>query len=338
MKKHLKKLPWLIVVFAIIVTGFFLWKDKTTPPKQLKKITLGIQTGPANALPMVAKDKGFFEQQGLDVELKEFTAGKFALEAFLGGSLDFSISGDVPVALATIQGNNKFLIPAQVVGKTQNEVRIVARKDGDLNTAENYFKSKKRKLATSIGGGPEFYTYEFLNKIGISKDQIEIISQKPEDMPAALISGSIDAISIFDPLAFIAEKQLGDKSITFTDKDIYSELYVIEAKENIKQNSDDLEKLLRGLIAAEIFTKNNPEEAKAIVMKYTKLNKETLDGIWGSFDFRISLTPQLNEFLEREAQWAKDTGKISKETNIPDFREIIFDAPLRKIDPSAVNL
>ena len=331
-----KNLLWLIVIVAVI-GGFFIWQNSNKQPKELEHVTVGIQTSPAMALVMVAKDKGFFEKQGLNVELKEFTAGKFALEAFLGGSLDFSISGDVPVTLSTMNGN-KFVVPAQVVGRTKNEVRVVARAEAGLDTADKYFKAKKRKLATSFGGGPEFFTFEFLNKLGIAKDQIEILSQTPKDMPAALISGSVDAIAIFDPFAFIAEKQLGDKAITFTDESVYSELYVIEAKESAKQDPATLEKLLKGLVEAEKFTKDNPEEAKAVVMQYTKLDKETVDGIWDSFDFRIALTSQLLEYLNREAQWAKDTGKVKPETATPNFRDIIFDAPLKKVAPSAVEL
>ncbi|MEN9558729.1 MAG: hypothetical protein RL141_1098 [Candidatus Parcubacteria bacterium] len=317
------------------MVSIFFWKN--SKPNELQHVTVGIQTSPAMALVMVAKDKGFFEKDGLDVELKEFAAGKDALAAFLGGSLDFSISGDVPVTLAALAGN-KFVVPAQVVGRTKNEVRVVAKKEAGLDTADSFFKAKKRKLATSMGGGPEFFTYEFLNKLGITKDQIEIVAQKPGDMPAALMSGSVDAIAIFDPFAFIAEKQLGDTSMTFTDEGVYSELYVIEAKESVKQDSATLEKLLQGLVAAEQFTKDYPDEAKTIVIKYTKLDKETVDGIWDSFDFRIALTPQLLEYWDREARWAKDTGKIKPETVTPNFRDIIFDTPLKKISSSAVEL
>ncbi|MCH7883453.1 ABC transporter substrate-binding protein [Patescibacteria group bacterium] len=332
-----KNVLWAAVII-LLIGGFFLWQN--SKPKQsgaLKHVTVGIQTSPAMALVMVAKDKGFFAAQGLDVELKEFTGGKFALEAFLGGSLDFSISGELPVTLAVLQGNT-FVVPAQVVRETKNEVRVVARRDGDLETPEAYFKAKKRTLATSFGGGPEFFTFEFLNKLGIHEDQIEIISQKPGDMPAALISGSIDAIAIFDPFAFIAERQMGEKAITFTDEDIYSELYVIEAKESVRENPVILKKFLSGLLEAEKFTKENPEEAKKIVIAYTMLNKETIDGIWNNFDFRIALTPQLLEIWKREAQWAIDTGKVRKETVIPDFRDIIFAAPLKNIAPHAVEL
>ncbi len=94
------------------------------------KATMGIQVSPAMALVMVAKDKGYFDEQMLDIQFQEFTAGKFALQAFLGGSLTFVVAGDVPVTLATLQGSN-FKVLTQVVEETRNEVRIVARKGRD---------------------------------------------------------------------------------------------------------------------------------------------------------------------------------------------------------------
>lgn len=340
----MKKVAIIVSSLVVLVASIFFLRNISDhsllasilyKEKALQHVTVGIQTSPAMALVMVAKDKGFFEKEGLNVELKEFTAGKFALEAFLAGSLDFSISGDVPAALAALQGH-RFIIPAQVVRETHNEVRIVANKDGSLNTAKEYFQAKKRKLATSIGGGPEFFIYEFLKKIGIQKDQIEIISQKPSDMPAALTNGSVDAIAIFDPFAFFAEKQLGVNSITFTDRSVYSELYVLESRDDA-DSLEKAEKIIRGLVSAEKFIAENPREAKEIVAKYTKLDQETLISIWSSFDFRVALTPQLTAFLNREVDWAKATGKAKPETPRPDFDKVITTSILKKVKPSAIE-
>jgi len=165
-----------LTIFSIIGVVGVVGCGGTESPDPARKVTIGIQVSPAMALVMVAKDKQFFEQQGLDVELKEFTAGKFALQAFLGGSLDFAVAGEVPVTLSTIQGSD-FRVVTQVVEKTINEVRLVARRDGSATDPKAFFASKKRKLATSFGGGPEFYTYNFLKKFGISPSSVEIVSQ-----------------------------------------------------------------------------------------------------------------------------------------------------------------
>ena len=164
----MKKLYIFLIAATLIIVGLvaFWISDRaiTLNSKPVAKVTIGIQVSPAMTLIMVAKDKGFFSKEGLDVELKQFTAGKFALQAFLSGSIDFAVSGEVPVTLASLQGN-QIRIVTQVVGSTVNEVRIVALKDGNITDPKQYFTLKKRKLATSFGGGPEYYTYNFLKKI-----------------------------------------------------------------------------------------------------------------------------------------------------------------------------
>lgn len=313
-------------------------KSEESTPKPVRKVTIGIQVSPAMTLVMVAKDKNFFLEEGVDVEIKEFTAGKFALQAFLSGSIDFAVSGEVPVSLATLQGN-QIRVVAQVVEKTVNEVRVVALKDAEIADPRIYFKVKKRKLATSFGGGPEFFTHNFLQHIQISANEVEIISQKPEDMPAALESGSVDAISIFDPFAFIAEKRLSSKAMTFADSTLYSEFYVLNARpEQIQTSPDVIEALLRGLLRAGNFIEENPEAAKLIMQSYTKLDKDVIDGIWGNFSFKPSLVQKLIDYWNAQAIWAKETGKVTPETQIPDFRNVVDDRFLKKVKPEAVRL
>src|SRR3989338_5228322 len=194
--------------------------------QQNKTLKIGMQIGPASTILMVAKEKGFFEKEGLNVELEGFTAGKFALQAFLAGSLDLAASGEIPVMLSSMQGNNFYVI-TQVSKGQKNEVRVVAAKEAGLDTPESYFSAKKRKLATSFGGGPEFYTYNFLKFYNITN--VELVSQKPEDMPVSLASGSVDAIAIFEPFAFFAEHKLGDNVISFGNENLYTEFYILSA-------------------------------------------------------------------------------------------------------------
>src|SRR3989338_467931 len=303
--------------------------------QESEPITIGMQVGPASTLLMVAKAKSFFEEEGLNVELKEFTAGKFALQAFLADSIDLAASGEVPVTLASLQGN-EFYIITQLVEQTKNEVRVVALRDSNRDTPEKYF-AKKRKLATSFGGGPEFYTYNFLKKYDI-KD-VELISQKPEDMPVALQSKTVDAIAIFEPFAFFAEQKLGYGAITFKDDKLYSELYLLSAKKEwVISNPETAEKILRALTKASDFIQKNPEQSKLILIKYTKLDKSTVDGIWQNFVYRPVLNELLPKYLNEEAQWAKETGKVANDTKIPDFNEIIYTDSLRKVKSQYVTI
>jgi NitT/TauT family transport system substrate-binding protein len=332
-----KKLILALVGIAV-VTGVLVWLSGIGRDSARKRLTVGIQVSPAMALVMVAKDKGFFEQEGLEIEITEFTAGKFALQAFLSGSIDLAVSGEVPACLAALQGND-FVVVTQVVERTTNEVRVVARRDGNLNDPKTYFKARKRKLSTSFGGGPEVYTVHFLKHFGLKRSDVELVSQRPEDMTVALQSGSVDAIAIFDPFAFIAEKRLGDKAITFTDPSLYSELYVLTAQREMLKNRPEVVKaFVKGLVLAGKFVKKEPEQSKQIVEKYTKLDREVIDGIWPNFVFSPALTPQLLEFWQAEAKWAKDSKTVRPDTPIPDFRSMIDPNFLRAIAPDDVKI
>jgi len=302
------------------------------------KVTIGIQVSPAMALVMVAKDQGFFQQQGLDVELKEFTAGKFALQAFLAGAVDFAVAGEVPVALATLQGN-PLRVVTQVVERTHNEVRVVALRDRDSTDPAAYFHARKRKLATSFGGGPEFFTYTFLRHYNVRPDQVEIISQKPEDMPAALATGSVDAVAIFEPFAYFAEHRSTRAVMSFPDAGVYSELYVLAVSpKQVETKAPEIAGMIRALVAAGDFIAGHPAEAQAIVQKYTKLDAETVRAIWPSFVFRPALTPALLSVWVQQADWAKATGKTRTETPRPDFRAVIEARFLSDVRPTAVTI
>jgi ABC-type nitrate/sulfonate/bicarbonate transport system substrate-binding protein len=228
------------------------------------------------------------------------------------------------------------------VEKTSDETRIVALKDLAMKNPldpKAYFTTRKRKLATSFGGGPQYYTYDFLRHYGLDARDVEILSQRPEDMPAALQTHSVDAISIFDPFAFIAEKRLDGQSVTFSNPTLYSELYVLVARpEQIRQRPQVIDALLRALVQAATFVQQNPSESKQVLAKYTKLESNIIDGIWANYYFKPALAQQLIEYWKAEADWARNSGIVRPTAVEPDFRRWIDASFLEKVDPGAVRL
>ena len=302
-----------------------------------QQLTIGIQNSPSNALIIVAVNKGFFDTTKVKIVIKEFSAGKLALQALLGqvGDLDIAVSAETPVTLSTL-GGNKIKVISEIV-TAKNECRVVVRKDGVLNTPEKYF-SKPRKLTTSQGGSPEWFTYNFIKRYNLDKNKIEINAMLPENMPIALSNGAVDAISIFDPYAGLGEKELGEKGLTFNNESIIS-YYVMSVKEStITQKGEALEELLNGLLKTEEFIKNNPEEAKKIVSEKTKLDIDILNQTWTHYSFIVKLDKSLIVLCNAQANWAIETGKYPKETVIPNFKEVIYSAILKKVAPNAVGL
>jgi len=57
------------------------------------------------AVAFIALDKGFFKEEGLDVEGKMFSSGREALQALLAGQAQLQSVSETPIVHAIIQGN-----------------------------------------------------------------------------------------------------------------------------------------------------------------------------------------------------------------------------------------
>lgn len=301
-------------------------------------VRLGLSTQPSNGLLWVAVDKNFFKEEGLNVEVSEFTAGKLALQAMLGGSLDLVTPAEFPVALTTLNGEKLSILTA--VNETKGGFPMIFRKNGnEIFNTSTYFL-KKIKIGTVIGGGPEFFTQDFLKKYQVKPGQYEIIGMKPEDLPIALANGSVDGIAIFEPFTNFAVKQAGENNLfVIYDKDLYSETIVLTAKSDwARSHSEEVTRFIRALKKSSLYIKNNPELAISSVAFHTKLDLETLKNIWLSFTYELGLDKRLISNMEAEATWAKETGKIRNVSNVLNFEQLFLSEPLKNIFPASLNL
>ena len=275
---------------------------------------------------MIAENQGYFGKPGTKIDLKEFTASKFALQAFLAGSLDVAVVGDVPVGLALLQ-NQHLKVVGEVLKDATNEVRMIVRKDGGCEgiNPKQYFGKSRRKIATSFGGGPEYFTINFLRANNIPLSDVELISQKPEEMPVSLQTGAVDGISIFDPQAAIAERALGNKqACTFPDPHIYRQHYVIVTSPPRGDTVDPgISAFIQGLKRAGEFVQKNPEEAKRIVSQKTSIGLADVEHIWGNYVFGVTLDNGLVQLWKEQADWQRLKPGVHGQFAHPNYEAVL---------------
>ncbi len=73
----------IIAVIGISVGGCQEKPEEYTGP--VEKITLAAYAGETGALVYVAEDQGYFEENGLEVTIKDYESGKAAADALLAG-------------------------------------------------------------------------------------------------------------------------------------------------------------------------------------------------------------------------------------------------------------
>jgi NitT/TauT family transport system substrate-binding protein len=165
-----------------------------------KKVTIAV--GGKNLLyylPLtVAEQKGFFKDEGLEVEIVDFAGGARALQAVVGGSADV-VSGAFehninmqakgqPMRAFVLQGRAPQIVLA-VSNKTMPNFKSVA----DL-------KGKKIGV-TAPGSSTNIMTNFVLAKSGLKGTDVSYVGVgASQGAVAALRSGQIDAISNLDPV------------------------------------------------------------------------------------------------------------------------------------------
>ena len=317
-----KKYLGLIIIatlIVILVSAFFVLQP------QQEKITVGINPFPLSALVFIADEKGYFANEGLNIEFVNFQTGKLALDSLLGGSTDIATTADIPITLAALSDQEFSVVSTIAWG---NDIAVVARQDSDIITPIDL---KGKKIGTTFGGGPLFFTYKFLEANNLSVDDVSLTFLNPTDLVSAITRGDLDAIVVFSPYPSFAKDLLGDNVVIFAPDNIYGETWnIVVSKEFVKSHPDSVMSFLKALKKAELFVANNREEAIAITTKRLGADTNFLKPYWDIINFKLDLNI-LESYLIKESEWAINT-KISTALAVPDFNKLIDSSFLNKIN------
>ncbi len=223
----------------------------------------------------VALEKGFYKEEGVSVEVSGiFKAGPELMSGFSAGSLDAGYVGLSPATVAVANKTAEVKVIAQV---NQNGSAIVVRKDAFY---KNITDLKKRVVA--IPGHStiqDFLLRKALSNYDLDDKSLTIITIKPPEMISTLNSKQINAFIAWEPYPSMAiTRGFGD--ILIYSKDIWQDhpcCVLIVSTEFIENNPSKVKSLLKAHIKSINYIKNNFEDAVSIGVKYTGMDKQTIE-------------------------------------------------------------
>ena len=178
---------------------------------QLEKTTfeLGHLNSTAHLLAFVAKEEGFFEEQGLNVTLTQFSSAGELATGLESGKLDAAFIGSVPSLTFQSQGHDLTIFG----GAMSNGHGYVIKKEFTENTDVKGVELLKGRNVASVKNSVQDAELQILLKnahieIGEGEDKVNVVyfdSQK--DAYAALANTTIDAASVYSPYASLAASQ-----------------------------------------------------------------------------------------------------------------------------------
>src|SRR6266511_1179325 len=174
-----------------ITPGPVATKPATNPTDKMQLIFGGAVTPPSmvHLPPYIAKDMGFFDEVGLDVEIKSFEGGVGALRGGISGGLDVVATSSDPLFAAIQQG-----APVKAIGTYAPKLSVVITTGPDIKTARDL---KGRKIGIQeVGGFNEVMARLVLQTAGLTPNDVEYITISTANRVPALVNGQVDATTL----------------------------------------------------------------------------------------------------------------------------------------------
>ncbi|MFX3623728.1 MAG: ABC transporter substrate-binding protein [Ectobacillus sp.] len=234
----------------------------------MKKVRVGEVTHSIFYAPLyVAISKGYFEDEGLAIDLQTTAGGDKTMTALLSNGIDIALVGSETSIYVYSQGAKDPVINFVQLTQTDGTF-LVARKKTEAFNWNDLVGSTF--LGQRKGGMPQMVGEFVLKKHGIDpKNDLELIqSVEFANIANAFASGTGDYVQLFEPTASIFEKEgkgyivasFGVESgkvpyTTFMTKESY-----------LKKNADTIEKFTKAIYKAQQWVDtHSPEEiAKAV--------------------------------------------------------------------------
>jgi NitT/TauT family transport system substrate-binding protein len=182
-----------------------------------------------------------------------------------------------------------------------------------------------------------------LKEHGVALDQVKIVEMAPPDMPAALYSKAVDAITSGEP--FMGQAELdGYGRVLYQTKDIWPQFIscVLAVREDaIRDHRDIVQRLVDGIAKSgkwlDQTMDHRMEAAEFVSQYYYNQNPRLLRFVLSKPPDRVKYTNlalHKNDFLEIEAL-AKENGVLTGKVTFEDYTDTSFVPPDSSIQPYA---
>lgn len=329
----------VVITLAIagVVLAFGYARERglfAAPPPAAETLRIALALTPDAALLHIAAAKGYFADEGLAVTLMPVSHGKAALALLAQGKADLASAADVPVVISVLQGE-RLGIAAAIVS-VPNEMAIVARHDRGIATPHDLLG---KRVGVTFGTSGEYFLWAFLIRHKLVPDSVTLVDLPPGRIAQELASGTIDAISTWEPIRTEAHAALGDNARTFTGPDAYTTTHVVVGRsEFLSARRGAIERLMRALLKAEEFNRAEPQQALGLVAEQIKLDAGALLASgWKDFQLAVDLRQSQLLTLEDEARWAMARGYADKGP-VPNFLPHLHLDALLAVRPERVTV
>lgn len=239
------------------------------------------------AAAMVARDKGLFRQEGLEVKTVAFAGPGDTLAPLVSGHLDVAFTTLFNLALMNAKGNED-LVAIYLLDTSSGADAVVAAKGIDTPA-----QLKGRKIAVTLDEVNHMLLLAALERGGVKPEEAQLVNFNAEDAGAALLAGKVDAAVTWEPWVTKAKGDGGKVVYSSADTPNLILDAVVVRKDVLAAKGALLARLLRGIDAGHAFLAAKPKESHAVLAKWLKVTPAEVAGmlagdkVYGLADNRV---------------------------------------------------
>lgn len=280
----------------------------------------------------VAKEKGFYEEEGLDVELLWLQASPEVIQAIIGGSADGGVGGSFGMIAGAAQGAPVITVAIYAYGGER--LALAVRTDSGIKTLTDLY-GKKVGFQSGAIGQQMFQTMAQIEKLDTSK--IDIVFLNNVDMAAAVAAKSLDAIVTWEPQPSLLESKGLVKVLQRGGKYLQSPGCVMFGTAYIKKNPEVVSRFVKAHFRACRFVRQSPKEASVINSKYVKGSvPDVLEKSYQYLVFDPRVTKQMHAELQTDMRFMLAQKKISRPVEESAIATSVFSDEIEKKFPELV--
>ena len=298
---------------------------------QLHEVTRSVFYAPQ----YVAISKGFFEREGLNVELTTSGGSDKAMTALLSGQADLCLAG--PETAVYVYNEGKEDHPIVIGQLTKRDGSFLVSRTNEKETFQWEDLKGKSIIGGRAGGMPLMTLHHVLRKHGLEpgKDVEVIDSIQFNLMGGAFEGGTGDYVTLFEPTAtefenagkgyIVANVGLESGNVPYT---VY-----LARQQSMSEDPEFLESFLRAIYEAQqwIQTAEDTEVAEAMQPFFPDSSIESLKIVVNSY--RETDSWKTDPIMQREDYFRlldimKGAGELSAE---PEFEVLIDNSIAEKI-------
>jgi NitT/TauT family transport system substrate-binding protein len=296
------------------------------------KMTLFGQPSVNNDAIWMAFEKGFYQQEGLDVTYRLFPSGTTAFQAFQTGQGDIVMTGDLPSVQYFFRVKGDYRTIAAIERDAKGYV-VVARKE--ITKPQDL---AGKTIATRVGSTGSWFISEYLTKNGVDPTKVTVKNLDTQVLPAALCGGEIAAFFIWQPVGSRTLEICPDKSHYLSDASGYIQGYLVAGARPewlaSAQGKDTATRWLRATIKGRDVAEKDFAAVAAYAKAKLDLSEKATREQWDTNTRPLALDKVYYDDFCSLSRWAQK----EKATEQPiDFKQLTWPDGLKAIDAKLVD-